>query len=75
MPYTSYTFLYLIFWDYPCSKNLDFEDRIMAMAARSIIFIWKIARPKNEAIARGLAYAAYITAIQTDPNATVVLIR
>ncbi|GAB1311835.1 hypothetical protein MFIFM68171_02045 [Madurella fahalii] len=45
------------------------------MASRSIEYIWKIARPKNEAVARAVMYAAYQTAIATDPNATRVLIR
>ncbi|OAA37001.1 hypothetical protein NOR_07277 [Metarhizium rileyi] len=45
------------------------------MASRQIEYIWKVARPRNEAIARALMYAAYQTAIQTDPNTTQVLIR
>jgi hypothetical protein len=45
------------------------------MATQTIEYIWKIARPKNEAIARALMYAAYTTAIETDPNTTRVLIR
>ncbi|KAK0745744.1 hypothetical protein B0T18DRAFT_410089 [Schizothecium vesticola] len=45
------------------------------MSARTIEYIWKVARPKNEAIARALMYAAYQTAMQTDPNTTQVLIR
>ncbi|SMR64606.1 unnamed protein product [Zymoseptoria tritici ST99CH_3D1] len=45
------------------------------MAARTIEYIWKITRPKDEAIARALMHAAYQTAVQTDPNTTQVLIR
>ncbi|KAJ2993826.1 hypothetical protein NUW58_g1725 [Xylaria curta] len=45
------------------------------MASRGIEYIWKVARPKNEAIAKALMYAAYQTAIQTDPNTSKVLIR
>ncbi|EQL37402.1 hypothetical protein RJ035_003245 [Blastomyces gilchristii] len=45
------------------------------MASQTIEYIWKIARPKNETIARALMHAAYETAIQTDPNTTRVLIR
>ncbi|CAG7960306.1 unnamed protein product [Penicillium salamii] len=45
------------------------------MATQAIEYIWKIARPKNEAIARALMYAAYMTAIQTDPQTKIVLIR
>ncbi|KAF2868285.1 hypothetical protein BDV95DRAFT_610250 [Massariosphaeria phaeospora] len=45
------------------------------MSSHAIEYIWKIARPKNEAIARALMYAAYETAIKTDSNTTKVLIR
>ncbi|KAJ5737896.1 uncharacterized protein N7483_003021 [Penicillium malachiteum] len=45
------------------------------MASQAIEYIWKIARPKNEVIARALMYAAYTTAIQTDPHTKIVLIR
>jgi len=44
------------------------------MTSRAIEYIWKVARPKNEAIARALMFAAYETAIKTDPNTTQVLI-
>ena len=45
------------------------------MSSRVIEYIWKVARPKDEGIARALMYAAYKTAVATDPNATKVLIR
>ncbi|SMQ56276.1 unnamed protein product [Zymoseptoria tritici ST99CH_3D7] len=45
------------------------------MSARTIEYIWKVARPRDEAIARALMYAAYQTAVQTDPDTTQVLIR
>lgn len=50
-------------------------NHFLAMATQAIEYIWKIARPKNEAIARALMYAAYMTAIQTDPQTKIVLIR
>lgn len=50
-------------------------NHIIAMASPAIEYIWKVARPKNEAIARALMYAAYATAIQTDPKTKIVLIR
>ncbi|KAJ5682885.1 hypothetical protein N7462_006050 [Penicillium macrosclerotiorum] len=40
-----------------------------------IEYIWKIARPKNDTIAKAIMYTAYQTAIQTDPNPVQVLIR
>ncbi|KAJ6184732.1 hypothetical protein N7519_006033 [Penicillium mononematosum] len=45
------------------------------MASRTIEYVWKVARPKDEDVARALIYAAYTTAIQTDPRTTRVLIR
>lgn len=45
------------------------------MASRTITYVWKIPRPKNEGFARALMAAAYATAMQTDANVTQVLIR
>ncbi|KAK4233740.1 hypothetical protein C8A03DRAFT_19230 [Achaetomium macrosporum] len=45
------------------------------MALRQIEFIWKVVRPKDEGAPRAIMYAAWKTAIATDPNTTQVLIR
>ncbi|KAF7867351.1 hypothetical protein EAF04_005434 [Stromatinia cepivora] len=45
------------------------------MSGQSIKYIWKFPPPKDVVIQRALILAAYITAIQTDPNPTQVLIR
>lgn len=59
----------------PLVSKISSINHILAMATQAIEYIWKIARPKNEAVARALMYAAYTTAIQTDPQTKIVLIR
>jgi hypothetical protein len=63
-----------LFW--PCSTSkFGSAGTTVAMSQQAREYIWKVARPKNEAIARAVMYAAYQTAIQTDQSSTRVLIR